>query len=245
MIIALMGLKGGQGRSTIAARLGAWLARAGHSTCVVDLASTGTATLLLGGVMDGPGSGALLAQKGLDRLVKPTSVPLLSHVPADDALLEIARLPAREPSRTALPALGQRFDVVLLDAPPGAGTTALIALTSAAWVLAPVVPDEAGVAGVEATLRLLRGGLPARPKAGLLGLVVNAVESRRAAHVAGEAALRAAHGRDVLRTTIRRDPAVTTASSLTRVMRSGAPRGADADFRALRSEVLRAIVKRS
>ena len=37
MIVTLVGTKGGQGRSTLAVRLEAWLAVAGHRTLVVDL----------------------------------------------------------------------------------------------------------------------------------------------------------------------------------------------------------------
>ena len=65
MILAFAGLKGGQGKTTLAVRVAAWLARAGHRTVLVDAAPTGSASALLGfgGAVPGPGAGELLARR--------------------------------------------------------------------------------------------------------------------------------------------------------------------------------------
>ena len=57
MIISFVGVKGGQGKSTLAVRLGASLAVAGHRTVLLDLSSAASSSALLG-YGPAPNSGA-------------------------------------------------------------------------------------------------------------------------------------------------------------------------------------------
>lgn len=242
MTLAVVGMKGGQGRSTLVARLGALLAHAGHRTAVVDLATPGTSSLLLGVRNDdGHGAGALLAGKTrLGDVLQPSAVhERLWVVPADRTLADIERLPAREPSRSGLSPLAKRFDFVLLDAPPGASTPAVAALRAATFAVVPCVPDEPGLAGLYCTLDWVASQHAAR----VVSIVVTMSEPRVAAMTAVEAAMRAAHGRLVLKTSIARDASWRRTDTLTRMFRPHASRGADADLRAVKSELLRALVR--
>jgi chromosome partitioning protein len=241
--LSFVGLKGGQGRSTLAVRLGALLAHAGHRTVVVDLATCGTASLLLGVGTHETGAGALLAgQARPAEVLRPSAVhDKLWVVPSDPILATIERLPAREPARTGLTSLQGKFDFVLLDAPPGATTPAAAALRAASWAVVPCVPDEPGLAGLYPTLQWVQSQRAAQ----VLGIVITMSEPRIAGMHAAESVLRAAHGRLVLKASIGRDASWRRCDTLTRLFRPHASRGADADLRAVKSELLRVLVRRA
>lgn len=242
MIVALAGLKGGQGKSAIAARLGVMLAGLGHRVVVVDLALTGTSSLLLG-VAGGEakGSGALIAgtARMSEALRRTTLHPGLFLVPADELLLQLERMPPRDPGKTGLPGLARTHDVVLLDLPPGAGTAATIGLRAADWILLPCLPDESSIGGLGTTLRWI-GTIGGRRRH-LIAICQS--EDRVRAAADAEAMLRAAHGRAVLRSAIRRDASWRRHDTVARVVKTRGLKGADADLRGMKRELLARIVK--
>ena len=181
MLVGIVGAKGGQGRSTIAARLGAWLAIAGHRTLLVDLSPVGTASSLCGfGGSPDPGAGALLdGDVAASEVVRETDCPGLSLLRADSQLTGARHGPG---AARRLRAAGRGWDFVLLDPASGTGGLAETAMSAADWVLVPVIADDAGLAGLGSTMAWLKDTRPSlRRRPRLAGIVVNAHEPRTAA----------------------------------------------------------------
>jgi chromosome partitioning protein len=150
--IALINQKGGVGKTTVTANLGAALARAGKRVVVVDLDPQANLTLYLG-VELGAGEPStyrvLTGEVSFAAALRPTSTPNLRILPTDihlsGAELEISGAERREELlRRALEAwqeeharspLGRRgeepADYVLYDCPPSLGLLSLNALAAA------------------------------------------------------------------------------------------------------------------
>ncbi|MEM7247397.1 MAG: ParA family protein [Acidobacteriota bacterium] len=242
MNVVVFGLKGGQGKSSLAVRLGLSLARAGHRTLVVDLCAAASASHLLGfGEGVELGSAGLLGGKSTPaEVIVPTGQDKLLALPAD---LALAGEPGPQAARL-LRAIGRRHDFTLIDAPTGDGPWTTMALLSADWALLPVVPDELSLVGARASVTWLRH-LKGRKKAQLAGLVVNRAGPRSAAAAAAEAALRDERGRQVFKAALRRDASFSRPAGVARALRAKAPKGVDLDVQDLRRELLRTLLRRN
>lgn len=246
MIVSFLGLKGGQGKSTLAVRLGSWLAAVGHRVLVVDLSPAGTASLLLGhGLVPDAGVGALMGGEAeARRVIRDTGCPRLSLAPADAAL---EGFPAASEALKKLRSAAKGFDFTLIDAPTGWDDPALIALAVGDWAVVPVLPDEPSVAGLRRTLEWMRSSRSRfRKRASLAGVVINAHESRSSTEAAVVRSLRREFRGELLKTPVRRDARWREADSLESAWeKPRRPVGADKDVVELRGELLAALVKRS
>jgi len=134
IVVALAGLKGGIGKSTLALGIAGVLHRAGRKTLIVDADSQGTlrawAALAAQGNTDGPPVIALDA-KALRR--------------------DLERVAAG-------------FEVVVIDSPARLGTEARAAMLVADLVLLPVVPGAADVWALRETLAVLEDARGLRPE---------------------------------------------------------------------------------
>jgi chromosome partitioning protein len=245
MIVAFLGLKGGQGKSTLTARLGCWLAAAGHRTLVIDLSPVGSCSRLLGhgsGLDEGSGS-LLAATAAAEDLRRETPCPGLDLIPADSRLDDVP--PGADPARF-LRAAAKGYDVTLVDGPTGSGGFARTALAAAEWAVIPVTLDPLGRAGADATLQWMKEArLALRRRARLAGLLVNARRPRSTWASRGEEELRRQHQRSVFKTAIPWDQGFHGPSSLERIAaRPKQPRGADKELVDFRRELLRGIVRR-
>ena len=149
--IALINQKGGVGKTTVTANLGAALARAGKRVVLVDLDPQANLTLYLGIELE---SGApstyrvLTGEVSFGAALRPTSTPNLSLLPTDihlsGAELEISGSAGREeflrkaieewrkpPARKRSARDEEPADYVLFDCPPSLGLLSLNALAAA------------------------------------------------------------------------------------------------------------------
>lgn len=145
--LALHNLKGGVGKTTTAVNL-AWLAaQRGYRTLLWDLDAQG-ATSLYVRVRTGVEGGArkMLKAKDLQRAVVTTPFERLHVLPADFSLrevdLELARA-GKVKKRVArvLSELAPRYDLVVLDAPPGHGLLAESVFSAVDLLLVPLIPS--------------------------------------------------------------------------------------------------------
>jgi len=204
-IIALTNLKGGVGKTTLAANLGALLAE-NFRVLVVDLDYQGSLTSLC----LPPQQIEEIRRRGefVDRLFQTPEVdfdafarcchaaperPQLRVIAADESLADVENRamaawllhPERRDVRHVLrsylhaPAVAEHFDYVLLDCPPRLTTACINALAAADFVLIPVIPDQTSAEAVPRQLRALKNLQPVLcPRLTVLGLVANRTHPR-------------------------------------------------------------------
>jgi chromosome partitioning protein len=134
IVLCVSSLKGGVGKSTIAANLATALHRGGHRTLVVDADPQGTLRSWA----------AVAAEAGHDG---PPVIAL------DGAAL-----------RRDLPRVAEGFAVVVIDAPPRLGTEARAAMLAADLVIMPSTPGAGDVWALRQTLSVFADAQGLRPE---------------------------------------------------------------------------------
>ena len=136
IVVAVVALKGGVGKSTICLNIAAALHRAKHRTLLVDADSQGTLRAW--------------AARGADSNYDGPPV-----VGLDGRTL-----------RRDLQRVADGFEIALVDAPPRLGAEARAAMIEADMVLMPVTPGAADVWALQETLTLLEDARSMRPEIG-------------------------------------------------------------------------------
>lgn len=180
-VLAVVNQKGGVGKTTTTANLGAALAERKRRVLLVDLDPQGNLTTSLGQAMEYPSTYDLLLDKipAIDMRVpvlqnalriKRSSraiPPVIDLLPAtgDLASIEVELSEAPDKDRRlagALRPIRQLYDYVLVDCPPSLGTLTLNALLSANGVVAPVQCEYLALRGfvqLTETIRLVQEAL--------------------------------------------------------------------------------------
>ncbi len=157
--IALLSLRGGVGVTTLAVNLGATLAKRGIATCLVDLCPSSGHVALQLGLRPQPNWSGLIKAGNLDAAAIGTH--LLQH----DSGLHVLASPIfpvaaggfpRASAAAVLAALQQRFEVVVIDAPPVVNGAALAMLQAASVVALIVEGDAPSIQAAVGTLRVLK-----------------------------------------------------------------------------------------
>ena len=152
--IAVLNQKGGVGKTTTVANLGAALAALGRRVCVVDLDPQSHLTLHLGletgtdspsiyrVLLDGmPAEQAIVSVGG-------SLFAVGSHIDLAAAEMELVSVVGREVIlRDALEKVRDRFDICLIDCPPSLGVLTLNALAAAREVIIPLQPHFLALQG--------------------------------------------------------------------------------------------------
>jgi chromosome partitioning protein len=180
-VIALANHKGGVTKTTSTANLGAMFAEAGQRVLLIDCDPLANLSESFGWGEERPGERLedLLARpEAAARYAPPValqkdSAPKLPWrkrlriIPATDALADIAADLPREAGagyetrlRDVLTPLRERFDVMLLDTPPGLGTLSGMAILAADGLLIPALAADLDVRGAGKIYDLVEGDLP-------------------------------------------------------------------------------------
>lgn len=178
--IAVINQKGGVGKTTTTANLGAALARAGSRVLLIDLDPQGHLSLHFGAE---PADGQLSIYDVLTSHTPLAEVTLrvsenLSLVPADidlaGAEMELVSITGREVLlREALVPSAQNYDYLLIDCPPSLGILTVNALVATDEVLIPLQAQFFALQGLSKlfeTVTLVRQRI--NPKLEVVGVVL-------------------------------------------------------------------------
>ncbi|KKC27515.1 ParA family protein [Sphingomonas sp. SRS2] len=184
--IAIYSMKGGVGKTTLAVNL-AWAAavRSKRRILLWDLDGQAAASFILAHDRPAHDEARAVIEKDVapEKLIVETGVPLLDLLPADASLRTLDTLfdgiDRKKRIRKLTEHLGQRYDHVILDCPPGLGPTSEQVIRGAAIILSPMIPSALSRRAFDEVrqhlLRHHKGGPPLIP-------LFNMVDRRRAAH---------------------------------------------------------------
>ncbi len=206
MIVAIVGRKGGIGKTTTAVHLAGALALAGRRVLLVDLDPQASASRSLGVARhelapsihdvlfrELPAEGAVRAtgSAGLDLITASADLT--------NADLDLATARNREERlRRAMAPLAERYDWIFYDSPPALSTLTMSAMVAADGFVIPSTAQPLAFDGIDVVLELAerlrrRFGRPAR----FLGLLLTMVDRRNRATFRHMAELRMRYGRNV------------------------------------------------
>lgn len=187
-VIAIYSVKGGVGKTTLAANL-AWYSAvvSRRRTLLWDLDASGGAGFLLGAA---PRSGASAAglfdkQAGARDLACRTEYDRLHHLPADESLRELGPLLQRIGKKRRLARLAEglakSYERIVIDCPPVLGELSAQVLRAARLVIVPLPPSPLSARALDC----VEAELHRHSKGGRAELVpvLSMVDRRRALHV--------------------------------------------------------------
>ncbi|UCG32175.1 MAG: AAA family ATPase [Phycisphaerales bacterium] len=153
--VAVLNQKGGVGKTTTVANLGAALGRLGNRVLVVDLDPQSHLTLHLG--LDTSSDGPSVHKVLLDGMSAADAIvdagenlsAISSNIDLAAAELELVSVVGREVVlRDALEKINTHFDICLIDCPPSLGILTLNALAAAREVIIPLLPHFLALQGL-------------------------------------------------------------------------------------------------
>lgn len=177
-VIAAYSVKGGVGKTSAAVNL-AWSASRTHRTLLWDLDPQGGATYLLRAKPKAKTDAHALVKgkSSLADVARATADPRLDVVPAHDSYraldleLDATKDPERRLGRLIAP-VAKRYDVVVLDCPPGMSLLSEAILTAADVVVVPLVPSPLAMRSLAQVEEMVGAMRRRRPRiAGFLSMV--------------------------------------------------------------------------
>ncbi len=181
-ILATYSIKGGVGKTTAAVNLAYEAARTGARVLLWDLDPQGAATFFLRVKAHVRGGAQRLvgARGSLDADLHATDYPGLHIIPADFSLrhLDLHLDDAKRPTKrlaALLEPLAERYDVAILDCPPGITLTSESVFAAVDALLVPTIPTTLSAR----TLEQLAGFLADNPGGPLMMPFASMVDRRK------------------------------------------------------------------
>lgn len=191
--IAVVNLKGGSGKTTVALSLAVGLARSlpkGRRLLIVDADPQGNAslTMLEGKPPSDPTlTDVLLADSEAGDAIRPSRLSSIDLLPADGSLAEctvllVDQLGRELRLRTALGSIAEKYDVCIIDAPPQMSLISINVMNAARELVVPVDPgiySASGLGRLQETVEQVRKHL-AHPELSIIGLILTKLMKNKA-----------------------------------------------------------------
>ncbi|MEI8095201.1 MAG: ParA family protein [Spirochaetales bacterium] len=162
IIIVFANQKGGVGKTTTAASLGAFLAQKGKSVLMVDFDPQGNLSSTLGADKSKPGiyeviSGQITAEAALQQGADPNLQILASNIHLSGASAELVGQEDREYFlKKVLDPLKPRYDFILVDSPPSLDVITLNGLAAADQVYIPLQCEYFAMEGLSQLVKTIQ-----------------------------------------------------------------------------------------
>ena len=245
-VLAIINQKGGVGKSTTAAALGAGLILKGYRVLYIDLDAQGNLTFNMGAGASALSSlemltGTATAEEAIRHTEQGDIIPASPALAGADNLITTTGKEYR--LKEALEPLYKLYDYIVIDTPPALGILTVNALTACTGAIVPAQADAWSLQGITQ----LNGTIQAvkkycNPALKVKGIVLTrfnsrAVVSRDMQELIAQTA--AALNTKLYKTTIRECTALKEAQAVQRDIYSYAPRSnATADYKALVAEII-------
>ena len=199
--------KGGQGKTFATCHLAFDFHERGLRVVVIDLDTQGNASYTLAAYAVEVGklvASDLFGANARDRLsgaFEHGDVPGLALVQADSGLANLDKMDLSQAAtalRGSIAALGDHFDVCLIDTAPSLGVAMTASVLAADYMLSPVEMEAYSLQGMKKMVTVIGNLRKLNPKLTFLGMVPNKVDARKPRHVANLAALQEAYPQLVL-----------------------------------------------
>lgn len=246
--ITVLNQKGGVGKTTTVANLGACLAELGQRVLVIDVDPQANLSLHFGVEVEQGGPSLYTFVRGehkFPEVVRPTPVNGLRLIPASIDLAGLSVELSNEPDRlfalrNAMAAALLDCDYVLMDSPPSLGLLTLNAMCAAEEVFIPLQTEFFALQGVSKllhTVHLVQAG--PNPSLRITGVIACMYDARTSLAQEILEEIRRHFGPQVLQTIIRKNIRLAEAPGFGLSITHYDPlcRGAE-DYRALAREVL-------
>lgn len=195
--------KGGQGKTFATCHLAFDFQERGLRVAVIDLDTQGNASWTLAEHDSGyPASSLFMA--GADELkawFSGRENSGLSLISADAKLANLDKMSLGEAAgafRESIEALGEFFDVCLIDTAPSLGVAMTAAVLAADYMLSPIEMEAYSLQGMKKMVAVIGNLRRQNPKLRFLGMVPNKVDARKPRHVANLEVLQKAYPQLVL-----------------------------------------------
>ncbi|MGH9804735.1 MAG: ParA family protein [Candidatus Acidiferrales bacterium] len=251
IVIAVCNQKGGVGKTTTAINLAAALAQRNRRVLLVDTDPQANCTISYLNPADITESlfDVLSDHRTpLESLVRPTSAPNLSVVPARISLAKleqvlVGQFDAPFRLKDALAPIRSNFDFIVIDTPPALGILTVNALVAATHLLVPIQAAYFSLEGTDDLLETLeRIRARPNPELQLLGVVITMYDPRTNIARDSYNQIKSVFGDKVMKTQISRSVRLEESPAYKESILTFAPKSPGAqDFLKLSREVLERV----